>query len=46
MDGACNMCGGDELCTKFWSENLKGGDHFEGLGRIDGMIMLKWNFTS
>jgi hypothetical protein len=26
---------------RFWSENLKGTDHLEELGR-DGKILLKW----
>jgi hypothetical protein len=30
-----------EIHTKFWAENLKGGDCFEHLG-IDGKIILKW----
>jgi len=27
--------------TKFWSENLKGTDHFEDLG-VDARIILQW----
>jgi transcription elongation factor len=30
---------GDEMHTKFWSENLKQRDHLEDLG-VDGKIML------
>jgi hypothetical protein len=30
-----------EMCTKFWSENLKGRDHFEDLG-IDGRTRSGW----
>jgi len=29
------------MCTKFWSEILKGRDHLEDLG-IDGRIILEW----
>jgi hypothetical protein len=29
------------MCTKFWSENLKGSDHSEGL-IVGGKIILKW----
>jgi hypothetical protein len=31
MGGACSMHRRDEMHTKFWSENLKGGDHLEDL---------------
>jgi hypothetical protein len=27
--------------TQFWSENLKGRDHFEDLD-VDGRIVLEW----
>jgi hypothetical protein len=27
--------------TKFWSGNLKGGDHPEDIG-VDGRIIFKW----
>jgi hypothetical protein len=30
-----------KMCTKFWSENLKGGDNLEDPG-IDGKIILEW----
>jgi hypothetical protein len=29
--------------TKFWSENLKNGDHLADYG-LDGRIILKWIF--
>jgi hypothetical protein len=29
------------MCTKFWSENLKGRNHFEDLGS-DGEVILEW----
>jgi hypothetical protein len=29
------------MCTKFWAENLKGRDHWEGVG-VDGKIILEW----
>jgi hypothetical protein len=32
----------DEKCVKkFWSENLKGGDHAKDLG-VDGRVILEW----
>jgi hypothetical protein len=35
------MEGGGKILTKFWSENLKGGDHLKYPG-VGGSIMLKW----
>jgi hypothetical protein len=29
------------MCTKFWSQHLKGRDHLEDSG-VDGKIILKW----
>jgi hypothetical protein len=29
------------MCTKFWSETLKGGDYSEDPG-VDGKIILEW----
>jgi hypothetical protein len=30
-----------EMCTKFWSKNLKGRDHSEDSG-VDGEMILEW----
>jgi len=36
MAGVCSLRN-----TKFWSENLKGTDHWEDLG-VDRKIILEW----
>jgi hypothetical protein len=41
MGWAYNMHGKDEMHTKFWSDNLKGGYHLEDLV-VDGRITLDW----
>jgi hypothetical protein len=38
MGGACSTQERLEICTKFWSKNLKGRDHSDDLG-IDGRII-------
>jgi hypothetical protein len=40
MGGACSTYGRREMHTKFWTENMKGGDHMEDPG-IDEKI-LEW----
>jgi hypothetical protein len=36
-----HACGGEKMCLKFYSENVKGGDNLSDLG-VDGMIILNW----
>jgi hypothetical protein len=43
MGGACNTHGRVKIPTKFWSENVKGGDHSEDL-YVYGEIILEWIF--
>ena len=44
MGRACGTCGGQEKCIHgFSGEDLREGDHLEGLG-IDGRIILQWIF--
>jgi len=35
--------GETQIHTKFWSDNLKGREHWEDLG-VDGKIILEWIF--
>lgn len=40
VGGACSTHGKDEMRNKFWSENLRRGDHVEGLD-VDEWVILK-----
>jgi hypothetical protein len=41
MNRGCSLHGKWELCTKFYSENMKGRDQLGNLG-VGGRVTVKW----